>query len=161
MSNTFKNLPESDLEAVQAIARFGGDGNTAEGALTALQERRRDGVRDDHSIDSHHATSGGTTMINNQTGETANLTSSIKFCEASASSARDLVGEVETFSASLTAAGVTGEPLRLAGTAMELADQLGTTFDDLGGELQRHTVVAESYQAVGDDAGDKQFNQAT
>jgi hypothetical protein len=98
----------------------------------------------------------------NPTGESTNLTSSIKFCEASASSARDLVGEVETFTGSLTAAGVSGEPLRLAATAMELAEELGTVFDDLGGELQRHTVVAEAYQSVGEDAAEKkQFNQVT
>jgi hypothetical protein len=97
----------------------------------------------------------------NPTGESTNLTSSIKFCEASASSARDLVGEVETFTASLSAAGVSGEPLRLAANAMELAEELGSVFDDLAGELQRHTVVAEAYQSVGDDAGDKQFNQVT
>jgi hypothetical protein len=93
--------------------------------------------------------------------ETSNLTSSITFCEASASSARDLVGQVEAFSASLAAAKMSGEPLRLAGTVMELAEQLGAVFDDLGGELRRHTVVAEAYQSVGPAAGDKAFNTST
>jgi hypothetical protein len=95
------------------------------------------------------------------TGESTNLISSIKFCAASASSARHGVGEVETFTASLTTAGVRGEPLRRAAAARELLEQLGVVFDELAGELQRHTVVAEAYQSVGDDAGSKQFNQVT
>ena len=95
------------------------------------------------------------------TGETTNLTASIKFCEASASSARDGISEVETFTASLSGAGVSGEPLRLAATAMDLLEQLGTAFDDLTAELRSHIVVAAAYQTVGDDAGEKQFNQAT
>jgi hypothetical protein len=96
-----------------------------------------------------------------ETGESTNLTSAIKFCEASASSARDGVGEVETFSASISDAGVSGEPLRLAATVMELLEQLGATFDELHAELERHITVAEAYTVVGTDAGEKAFNQAT
>jgi len=95
------------------------------------------------------------------TGEATNLTSSIKFCEASASSARDGVGQLETHSASLSSAGVSGVPLQLTATAMELLEQLGSTFDQLAGQLRSHTVVAEAYQSVGQDAGEKQFNQIT
>lgn len=97
----------------------------------------------------------------NQTGEATNLTSSIKFCEASAGSARDGIGEVETFAASISSVGVTGEPLRLAAQLMERLEQLGSVFDELGEELRSHQVVAEAYGSVGDDAGEKQFNQIT
>jgi hypothetical protein len=101
------------------------------------------------------------TMTTPMTGEAPNLNVAIKFTEAMGAEIARTGAQLETFAGSLAAGGVSGEPLRLTSTLMELYGQLSGLWGALAAELTTHQGVVESYATVGTDAGEREFEQLT
>lgn len=89
-------------------------------------------------------------------GETTNLSAALAYTSGMADSHDQAVTSNETSISTMTAGGVTGEPISLLTQAQELEGQLADIYRQANAALAQQLQVQEAYHA-NPDAGDREF----